>query len=75
MITSAVGPAFSEDFGFFLENIPGAMYWLGVSNPEKGTLGMPHSPSYVADDGAIHVGAKAMSQVLFSFLTSSSRSK
>ncbi|HVS66672.1 MAG TPA: amidohydrolase [Thermoanaerobaculia bacterium] len=57
-------PAFSEDFGSFQEQAPGAFFFLGVSNPEKGTVGMPHTPGYVADDEAIFVGAKAMTAVL-----------
>ncbi len=53
-------PMFSEDFGSFQVLVPGVMYFLGVSNPEKGTVGMPHTPTYVADDGAILVGTRAM---------------
>ncbi len=63
-----VPPAFSEDFGSFQDEVPGVMYFLGVSNPEKGTVGMPHSPNYVADDGAILVGAQAMSAVILDWL-------
>ncbi len=53
-------PAFSEDFGSFQAQVPGVMYFLGVSNPEAGTVGMPHSPDYVADDASILVGTRAM---------------
>ena len=53
-------PVFSEDFGSFQARVPGVMYFLGVSNPEAGTVGMPHSPNYVADDAAILVGTRAM---------------
>ncbi|MEM9233596.1 MAG: amidohydrolase, partial [Pseudomonadota bacterium] len=53
-------PAFSEDFGSFQMTVPGVMYFLGVNNPETGTVGFPHSPDYVADDGAIMVGTRAM---------------
>jgi metal-dependent amidase/aminoacylase/carboxypeptidase family protein len=59
-----VPPAFSEDFGSFQHQVPGVMYFLGVSNPATGTVGLPHSPDYVADDGAILVGARAMTAVL-----------
>ena len=62
-------PAFSEDFGSFQALAPGAMYFLGVSNPEKGTVGMPHSPNYVADDDAILVGARAMLAAMLSRMT------
>ena len=57
-------PAFSEDFGSFQKRVPGVMFFLGVSNSEKGIVGMPHSPEYVADEEAIFVGAKAMAAVL-----------
>jgi len=60
---------FSEDFGLFQEEVPGVMYFLGVSNSEKGWVGMPHSPNYVADEEAIFVGAKAMAAVMLDFLT------
>lgn len=68
LIDSGSTPYFGEDFAFFQQHIPGAMYWLGVSNTAAGTVGMPHSPDYVADEGAILVGAKAMSAVLMSYL-------
>jgi metal-dependent amidase/aminoacylase/carboxypeptidase family protein len=44
------------------------MYWLGVSNSEAGTSGMPHSPNFVADEESIFVGAKAMAAVLLDYL-------
>ena len=53
-------PAFSEDFGSFQARTPGVMYFLGVNNPETGTVGMPHSPEYVADDAALLIGTRAM---------------
>ncbi len=58
-------PAFSEDFGSFQEEVPGAMYFLGVSNSERGWVGMPHSPDYVADEESIFVGARTMAAVFF----------
>jgi metal-dependent amidase/aminoacylase/carboxypeptidase family protein len=67
--TTTVLPAFSEDFGAFQTQVPGVMYFLGVSNSAKGTVGMPHSPSYVADEGAILVGARAMTAVLLDRLS------
>jgi metal-dependent amidase/aminoacylase/carboxypeptidase family protein len=59
-----VVPAFSEDFGSFQAVVPGVMFWLGVANAEKGLSGMPHSPDYVADEGAILVGSRALSRVI-----------
>jgi len=62
-------PVFSEDYGFFTEQVPGVFWFLGVSNPEKGTVGMPHNPSYVADEGAILVAARAMTAVMLDRLS------
>ena len=64
LTVSSVIPAFSEDFGSFQYLAPGVMFFLGVSNPEAGTVGMPHSGSYVADDAAIGVGVRALTAVL-----------
>ncbi len=67
--SNTVTPFFSEDFARYQQHIPGAMYWLGVSNSERGTVGMPHSPDFVADERSIQVGAKAMAVVVLDFLT------
>jgi metal-dependent amidase/aminoacylase/carboxypeptidase family protein len=66
-------PAFSEDFGAFQQRVPGTFFFLGVSNSARGTAGMPHAPSYVADDGALLVGVKAMSAVILDRLARAAR--
>lgn len=63
-------PMFSEDFGSFQDEAKGVMYFLGVSNTEKGIVGMPHSPGYVADEGSISVGARTMAAVILDYLES-----
>lgn len=68
ILVNAATPYFGEDFAFFQQEIPGAMYWLGVSNTEEGIVGMPHSPGFVADEEAIMVGARTMVAVLLDFL-------
>ena len=69
--SGGVVPAFSEDFGSFQERVPGVMFFLGVSNPERGWVGMPHTPGYVADEASIGVGARAMGAVLLDALAGS----
>ncbi len=59
---------FSEDFSHFLKRVPGAMYFLGVSNEKKGIVGMPHSPGFAVDEAAIGVGSRAMARVLVDYL-------
>lgn len=63
-----VSPAFSEDFGHMQDLVPGAMFFLGVSNESRNWVGMPHSPNYVADEEAIAVGAKAMTRIMLDYL-------
>ncbi|MEQ1819586.1 MAG: M20 family metallopeptidase [Terricaulis sp.] len=64
-------PGFSEDFGHMQAVIPGAMFFLGVSNASRGWQGFPHSPNYVADEEAIFVGARAMISVMLDRLATS----
>jgi metal-dependent amidase/aminoacylase/carboxypeptidase family protein len=54
-----------EDFALWLQQTPGAMFILGVANPKRGIAGVPHSPTYDADEKAIPIGTKAMSLVLW----------
>ena len=61
-------PMFSEDFGAFLDEIRGVMLFLGVSNAEKGIVGMPHSPGYVADEESIFVGARVLAALVLDAL-------
>ncbi len=68
VVLASTPTAFSEDFGSLQEQVPGVMYFLGVSNSERGWIGLPHSPGYVADEEAIFVGARAMAAVLLDVL-------
>jgi metal-dependent amidase/aminoacylase/carboxypeptidase family protein len=70
LMLETMSPLFSEDFGSFQEEVPGVMYFLGVSNSEEGWVGMPHSPDYVADEEAIFVGARTMAAVFFDLFRS-----
>jgi amidohydrolase len=58
----------SEDFSFFANEVPGFFYRLGQVKPGT-TSGDHHTPTFLADDGAIPVGIKAMSLVLVDFLS------
>ncbi len=64
VVSSTLPTPFSEDFGWFTDEIPGVMYWLGVANAERGWSGVPHSPDYVADEESIQAGARAMAAVI-----------
>lgn len=67
-------PFFGEDFAYFLQELPGAMFFLGASNREKGIVALPHSPGFQIDETAIPIGIKAMSGVLVNYLLSPPKS-
>jgi len=52
-----------------IEQAPELQVLLGVNNPEAGTIGFPHSPDFIADDGAILTGTKAMLAAMLEELT------
>jgi len=58
----------SEDFSFFANEVPGFYYRLGQVKPGT-TTGDHHTPTYLADDGAIPVGIRAMSFVILDYLS------
>lgn len=65
----ATHPYSGEDFALFLQRVPGAMFLLGVANPERGILGAPHFPDFDVDEESILVGTKAMSSVIWQRLS------
>lgn len=58
-----------EDFALFLNEAPGAQFYLGVADPETGMNGAPHTPDFAADERAIGHGVRAMSGLLIDRLT------
>lgn len=59
---------FSEDFGHYQALTPGVMMWLGVVGATPGAVGLPHHPAYLADEGAIGVGARVALALLLAEL-------
>lgn len=53
-----------EDFALFLDEAPGAQFYLGVADPETGMNGAPHTPDFAADERAIGHGVRAMTSLL-----------
>ena len=58
----------SEDFSFFANEVPGFYFRLGQVRPGT-TTGDHHTPTFLADDGSIPVGIKAMSLVIVDYLS------
>lgn len=46
-----------EDFAFYLEEIPGAMFFLGVGTENSTALQMFHSPHFELNEDTLPVGA------------------
>jgi len=66
-------PFNAEDFALFLNRTPGAMFWLGVANADRGISGVPHSPDFDIDEESLVVGTKAMAAVLLEALAEAGR--
>jgi metal-dependent amidase/aminoacylase/carboxypeptidase family protein len=61
-------PYFGEDFAFYQQHAPGAMFFLGGQNLEKGITSYNHFPDYDLDESVITVGTKVMAAVLVDWL-------
>jgi amidohydrolase len=58
-----------EDFAYFANEVPGFFFRLGMVKP--GTVsGGHHTPTFLADDGSVPVGMRAMSNLLLDYLES-----
>jgi metal-dependent amidase/aminoacylase/carboxypeptidase family protein len=57
-------PFSCEDFALFLNETPGAMFYLGVADADSGMNGAPHTSDFAADERAIGHGVRAMAGLL-----------
>lgn len=49
-----------EDFSHFMEKVPGAYFFIGVGNPDKGIIYPQHHPKYDIDEDALCYGMEIM---------------
>ncbi len=49
-----------EDFAYYLHEIPGTFYFLGVGNAAKGITSPQHSPTYTVDEDTLEKGVEIM---------------
>jgi len=49
-----------EDFGRYLEIVPGAFFRLGTCRPEKGTCAAQHNARFDVDDDALQYGMRIL---------------
>jgi amidohydrolase len=61
----------SEDFSFFLNEVPGLFFYVGVvprdQDPAKAAPN--HSPNFYVDEAALVVGVRALSSITVNYLT------
>ena len=57
-----------EDFSFFLQNRPGAMFMVGSNNPEKGLIWGHHHPRFDIDEESLAVGLETMVVTVVKYL-------
>ena len=65
----------SEDFSRFAQKVPGMFVGLGVTSPTKDlrTVATNHSPLFEADEAALPIGVRVMSNLAIDFLTGTGR--
>ncbi|HOP95174.1 MAG TPA: M20 family metallopeptidase [Dictyoglomaceae bacterium] len=60
-----LGPSMGgEDFSYFLEKRPGAMFWLGSSNEEKGLTHPNHSAFFDFDEESMAIGIEIFAKIV-----------
>jgi metal-dependent amidase/aminoacylase/carboxypeptidase family protein len=61
-------PFAHEDFALYLEHVPGALLWLGITNPEKGIASLLHASDFDVDEDALVIGVQVVTRILLHFL-------
>ena len=64
----AAFPFNCEDFAYYIETIPGAMYWLGGADPSRGKYAMLHTPDFDVNERCLVTGTIAMTIMLMETL-------
>jgi amidohydrolase len=62
----------ADDFAYFAQVVPGFFFYIGTQKPGT-TSGINHAPNFQADDSAIAIGTRAMTEVLLEYLRKASR--
>lgn len=57
----------SEDMAYYLNEIPGAFFYLGTNNEEKGIEKPNHHPGFNVDEDVLWIGTSILVQCVFGF--------
>jgi len=60
----------AEDFAYFTEKVPGALFRLGTSNKAKGLTAKLHTPNFDVDEKALEVGVRTLAWLSACYLLS-----
>ena len=65
----------AEDFSFYVQEIPGFYFWLGVRPPDVAAedAAPGHSPRFFVDESALPLGVRALSHLAIDYLESEAR--
>jgi amidohydrolase len=58
----------AEDFAAFAQLVPGLYFKIGVRNRERGITAMIHTEDFDIDEGALPLGVRAMSTLVWDYL-------
>ena len=58
----------SEDFAYFVKEVPGAFMFLSSANPEKGTDVPHHNPKFNIDEDVLWTGSAMFVKIAEKFL-------
>lgn len=58
----------AEDFSYFLENRPGAFFFVGSKNDDKGFIWGHHHPRFDIDEESLGIGVRSMVSTVLSAL-------
>lgn len=57
-----------EDFAYFLQKLPGVMWYLGCRNEEKGIIYPGHNPKFDIDEDALEIGIRIQTEAVLRLL-------
>jgi len=57
-----------EDFGYYLQKVPGTFFFTGCRNEEKGITGAHHHPKFDIDEDALLFASKGLLQIALDYL-------
>lgn len=62
-----------EDFSYYLDKVPGAFFFLGIGNKEKGFTYPHHHPRFMVDEDVLSAGSAFEAILAFNYLNSCSK--